>query len=67
IYEGHEALCIHNPATGREATMPQVVRPSDGPKCKIVVVGAGPAGLEAARNSGDSLSISPFSNFISTR
>ena len=22
IYEGHEALCIHNPATGREATMP---------------------------------------------
>ena len=25
IYEGHDALCIHNPATGREATMPHVV------------------------------------------
>ncbi|MBE9552016.1 MAG: FAD-dependent oxidoreductase, partial [Proteobacteria bacterium] len=53
IYEGHEALCIHNPATGREATMPQVVRPTDGPKRKIVVVGAGPAGLEAARVSAE--------------
>src|SRR3546814_2174146 len=21
LYEGHEALCIHNPATGREATI----------------------------------------------
>ena len=53
IYEGHEALCIHNPATGREATMPQVVRPTDGPKRKVVVVGAGPAGLEAARVSAE--------------
>ena len=25
IYEGHEALCIHNPATGREASMPHVI------------------------------------------
>ncbi len=25
IYEGGEALCIHNPATGREATMPHVI------------------------------------------
>ena len=25
IYEGNEALCIHNAATGREATMPQVI------------------------------------------
>ncbi len=52
IYEGHEALCIHNPATGREATMPHVVRPSEGPKRRVVVVGAGPAGLEAARVAG---------------
>ena len=51
IYEGHEALCIHNPATGREATMPHVVAKSDGPAKKVVVVGAGPAGLEAARVS----------------
>ncbi len=48
IYEGHEALCIHNPATGREATMPHVVRPAESTK-RAVVVGAGPAGLEAAR------------------
>jgi 2,4-dienoyl-CoA reductase-like NADH-dependent reductase (Old Yellow Enzyme family)/thioredoxin reductase len=49
IYEGHEALCIHNPATGREATMPHTIASDDGPKKKVVVVGAGPAGLEAAR------------------
>ena len=53
IYEGHEALCIHNPATGREATMPHVITRSSGPRRKIVVVGAGPAGLEAARVSGE--------------
>jgi 2,4-dienoyl-CoA reductase-like NADH-dependent reductase (Old Yellow Enzyme family)/thioredoxin reductase len=49
IYEGHEALCIHNPATGREATIPHVIRRSDGPRRTVVVVGAGPGGLEAAR------------------
>ena len=26
IYQGGEALCIHNAATGRELTMPRVVR-----------------------------------------
>jgi N-methyl-L-proline demethylase len=53
IYEGNETLCIHNPATGREASMPHIVRPSDGPRRRIVVVGAGPAGLEAARVSAE--------------
>ena len=53
IYEGHEALCIHNPATGREATMPHVIARSDGPARRVVVVGAGPAGLEAARVSAE--------------
>ncbi|HEY9539743.1 MAG TPA: N-methylproline demethylase, partial [Kiloniellaceae bacterium] len=48
LYEGHEALCIHNPATGREATMSHVLRPAPRKK-RAVVVGAGPAGLEAAR------------------
>ncbi len=48
LYEGHEALCIHNPATGREATMPHVLRRAAERK-RAVVVGAGPAGLEAAR------------------
>jgi 2,4-dienoyl-CoA reductase-like NADH-dependent reductase (Old Yellow Enzyme family) len=53
IYEGLEALCIHNPATGREATMPHVVAPQKGARKSIVVVGAGPAGLEAARVCGE--------------
>ncbi|MFN0264344.1 NAD(P)-binding protein [Tepidamorphus sp. 3E244] len=53
IYEGHEALCVHNAATGREATMPHVVRASEGPRRNIVIVGAGPAGLEAARVSAE--------------
>jgi 2,4-dienoyl-CoA reductase-like NADH-dependent reductase (Old Yellow Enzyme family)/thioredoxin reductase len=53
IYEGHETLCIHNPATGREATMPHVIRPGEGPARRVVVVGAGPAGLEAARVSAE--------------
>jgi 2,4-dienoyl-CoA reductase-like NADH-dependent reductase (Old Yellow Enzyme family)/thioredoxin reductase len=53
IYEGREALCIHNPATGREATMPHVIRRSSGPRRKVVVVGAGPGGLESARVAGE--------------
>jgi NADPH-dependent 2,4-dienoyl-CoA reductase/sulfur reductase-like enzyme len=49
IYEGNEALCVHNAATGREASMPHVIARSDRPGRRVVVVGAGPAGLEAAR------------------
>ena len=49
IYEGNEALCVHNAATGREATMPQTIARSGGEQRHVVVVGAGPAGLEAAR------------------
>jgi len=49
IYEGGAALCIHNPATGRELELPQEIERSDGPARRVVVVGAGPAGLEAAR------------------
>ncbi len=48
IYVGGEALCIQNPATGREATLPHVV-PRAPAKKKVVVAGAGVAGLEAAR------------------
>jgi 2,4-dienoyl-CoA reductase-like NADH-dependent reductase (Old Yellow Enzyme family) len=51
IYQGGEALCLHNPAAGREETMPHVIAPTTGAKKKVVVVGAGPAGLEAARVS----------------
>ena len=48
IYQGGMALCIHNPATGREETMPHTIKPA-ATKRQVVVVGAGPAGLEAAR------------------
>jgi 2,4-dienoyl-CoA reductase-like NADH-dependent reductase (Old Yellow Enzyme family) len=48
IYQAGEALCIHNPATGRELTMPHEITPAETHK-KVVIVGAGPAGLEAAR------------------
>ncbi|MGH8733129.1 MAG: FAD-dependent oxidoreductase, partial [Burkholderiales bacterium] len=41
--------CIHNPATGREQILPQIVPPSPRPGRKVVVVGGGPGGLEAAR------------------
>ncbi|MCF6433707.1 NADH:flavin oxidoreductase [Leisingera sp. MMG026] len=48
IYQAGDALCIHNAATGRELTMPHEIAPAKASK-KIVIVGAGPAGLEAAR------------------
>ena len=48
IYQGGMALCIHNPSTGREGEVPhQIVRAAT--RRQVVVVGAGPAGLEAAR------------------
>ncbi len=53
VYAGTGALCVHNPSTGREAEMSQLVEPADGPRKKIVIVGAGPAGLEAARVAGE--------------
>lgn len=52
IYQGGAAYCIHNPATGREATMPHVI-PKAVERRKVVIVGAGPAGLEAARVAGE--------------
>jgi NADPH-dependent 2,4-dienoyl-CoA reductase/sulfur reductase-like enzyme len=48
IYQGGLAFCIHNAATGREETMPHNLPKADVRK-KVVIVGAGPAGLEAAR------------------
>lgn len=52
IYQGGAAFCIHNPATGRETTMPHDLCKATVRR-KIVVVGAGPAGLEAARVAGE--------------
>jgi 2,4-dienoyl-CoA reductase-like NADH-dependent reductase (Old Yellow Enzyme family)/thioredoxin reductase len=48
IYQGEAALCIHNAATGREQTLPHELAPAEACK-RVVVVGAGPGGLEAAR------------------
>ncbi|SMY06870.1 NADH:flavin oxidoreductase [Flavimaricola marinus] len=48
IYQAGDALCIHNAATGRELTMPHTISRADASK-NVVIVGAGPAGLEAAR------------------
>jgi 2,4-dienoyl-CoA reductase-like NADH-dependent reductase (Old Yellow Enzyme family)/thioredoxin reductase len=52
IYQGGAAYCIHNPATGRELFMPHEVQPAKLRR-KVVVIGAGPAGLEAARVAAD--------------
>lgn len=48
IYQGEAALCTHNAATGRELTQPHILSPATAPR-RVLVVGAGPAGLEAAR------------------
>ncbi|MFC3075559.1 NADH:flavin oxidoreductase [Shinella pollutisoli] len=48
IYPG-QATCAHNAATGREATLSHEIARTTGPLRNVVVVGAGPAGLEAAR------------------
>ena len=48
IYQAGDALCIHNAATGRELSMPHVISRAECSK-NVVVIGAGPGGLEAAR------------------
>ncbi len=52
IYEAGEALCIHNAATSREATMPHVI-PKAEKRRRVIVIGAGPGGLEAGRVAGE--------------
>ncbi|MCL4139417.1 UNVERIFIED_CONTAM: hypothetical protein GTU68_026111 [Idotea baltica] len=48
IYKGGDALCLHNAVTGRESVLSHTITQSTTPK-RVVIVGAGPAGLEAAR------------------
>lgn len=48
IYMSGAAYCIHNPSTGRELEVPQVVERAEQTR-RVAVVGGGPAGLEAAR------------------
>jgi len=47
---GRGAVCLHNPVTGREASLPHVI-PKASSRRRVVVAGGGPAGLEAARVS----------------
>ena len=48
IYVNGSAFCIHNPSTGRELELPQLIDKALKVK-KVAVVGGGPGGLEAAR------------------
>jgi N-methyl-L-proline demethylase len=48
IYQGGMALCLHNAATGRELEQPHEIPKADERR-RVVIIGAGPAGLEAAR------------------
>ena len=48
IYAAGDALCLHNPATGRELSMPHTLTAAPQRK-RVVIIGAGPAGVEAAR------------------
>jgi 2,4-dienoyl-CoA reductase-like NADH-dependent reductase (Old Yellow Enzyme family)/NADPH-dependent 2,4-dienoyl-CoA reductase/sulfur reductase-like enzyme len=49
-YMGLDVLCIQNAATSREHMgLPHIIEKSDGPRRRVVVVGGGPGGMEAAR------------------
>lgn len=52
IYNAGAAYCIHNAATGRETSMPHEVPKAAHPR-KVLIIGAGPGGLEAARVAGE--------------
>jgi 2,4-dienoyl-CoA reductase-like NADH-dependent reductase (Old Yellow Enzyme family) len=46
---GFRPKCLHNAVTGRELSLPHDVPRSTEPGRKVLVIGGGPAGLEAAR------------------
>lgn len=48
VSDGHPASCIQNVSTGREGQLPHDVNTATAAR-KVVIVGGGPGGLEAAR------------------
>ncbi|MEY8880824.1 FAD-dependent oxidoreductase [Donghicola sp. XS_ASV15] len=52
IYQGGMALCTHNASTGREVEQPHTIAPAKTKK-RITIIGAGAAGMEAARVSAE--------------
>ncbi|MEO9945966.1 dimethylglycine demethylation protein DgcA [Paraglaciecola sp.] len=52
-YQGLDVLCIQNAATSRESTMPHIIEKTTGVIRKVVIIGGGPAGMEAARVSAE--------------
>ena len=52
VNQGKPAVCGHNAATGREATIPHVFKAASAAQ-NVVIVGGGPGGLEAARVSAE--------------
>ena len=49
-YQGLDVLCIQNAATSREYMgLPHVIEKTQGPTRKVLVIGGGPGGMEAAR------------------
>ncbi|NNE79336.1 MAG: FAD-dependent oxidoreductase [Silicimonas sp.] len=50
---GFRPRCLHNAASGQENKLPHVATPGPNVGKKVVVIGGGPAGLEAARICGE--------------